>query len=157
MSWCKWIFFSAMEPSTFSPAHVFPFQKFNITQNEELAFHSLLRWKIFILLILTTSHIPFSLKGWENVLFELGRDRVNHAYSSVLCCVLVSACWPAGTSFAHPSASPHYWSFSRQVAVSISSFPPLFIHKYDTTSGGFVGGLGQNNMAQWVASAVLSP
>ena len=42
-----------------------------------LAFHSLLRWKMTILPILTTSLIHFSLKGWENVLFELGSERVN--------------------------------------------------------------------------------
>ena len=31
---------------------------------------------MIILLILTTSLIHFSLKGWENVLFELGSERV---------------------------------------------------------------------------------
>ena len=30
-----------------------------------------------VLPILTTSLIHFSLKGWENVLFELGSERVN--------------------------------------------------------------------------------
>ena len=33
---------------------------------KNLAFHSLLRWKITILSILTTSLIHFSLEGWEN-------------------------------------------------------------------------------------------
>ena len=36
---------------------------------------SLLRWKMIILLILTTWHIHSSLKGWENVRFELGSER----------------------------------------------------------------------------------
>ena len=42
----------------------------NITSHsmETLSFHSLLRWKMIILPILTTSHI-FSWSGWENVLF----------------------------------------------------------------------------------------
>ena len=35
-------------------------------------FHSLLRWKIIILSILSVSLTHFSLKGWEIVLFELG-------------------------------------------------------------------------------------
>ena len=41
----------------------------NITSHsmKNLAFHSLLRWKLISLPILTTSH--FSLKGWENILF----------------------------------------------------------------------------------------
>ena len=38
---------------------------------ENLAFHSLLRWKMIIPSTLTTSPIHFSLKGWENVRFEL--------------------------------------------------------------------------------------
>ena len=44
---------------------------------ENLAFYSLLRWKTIILTILTTLLIYFSLKVWENVLFELGSERVN--------------------------------------------------------------------------------
>ena len=41
-----------------------------------LALHSLLRWKMMKQLpILTTPLINFSLKGWENVLFELGNGR----------------------------------------------------------------------------------
>ena len=46
---------------------------------KNLAFHSLLRWKIILLPILTTSLIHFSLKGWENVvvLFEHGSERAN--------------------------------------------------------------------------------
>ena len=48
------------------------------TVMENLAFHSLPRWKMIILPIFTTSLIHFSLKGWENVLFELGRsERLN--------------------------------------------------------------------------------
>ena len=44
---------------------------------KNVAFHSLLGWKMIILAILTTSLIHSSLKGWENVLFELGSERVN--------------------------------------------------------------------------------
>ena len=40
-------------------------------------FIALLRWKLIILPILATSLVHFSLKGWENVLFELGSGRVN--------------------------------------------------------------------------------
>ena len=53
----------------------------NLTRNatshsmENLAFHSLLGWKMLILPILTTSLIHFSLKCWENVRFELGSER----------------------------------------------------------------------------------
>ena len=38
---------------------------------KNLAFHSLLRWKMIILPILTTSLVPLSWKGWENELFQL--------------------------------------------------------------------------------------
>ena len=46
-----------------------PHQHYPITQYKELCFHSLLRWKMIILPILTTSLIRFPFKGWENVLF----------------------------------------------------------------------------------------
>ena len=55
-----------------------PHQKYCIIQcRENLAFHSLLRWKMIILPILTTSLTLFLFRGWENVLFELGSNRVN--------------------------------------------------------------------------------
>ena len=44
---------------------------------KNLAFHSSFRWKIIMLPILTTSLIHFSLKGWENVLFELRSEGFN--------------------------------------------------------------------------------
>ena len=40
---------------------------------KNLAFRSLLRWKV-IIPILATSLIHFSSKGWENVLPELGSE-----------------------------------------------------------------------------------
>ena len=43
---------------------------------KNLAFHRFLRWEMIILVILTTSLRHFSVKGWENVLFELGSERV---------------------------------------------------------------------------------
>ena len=51
----------------------------NITSHsmKNLAFHSLLRWNMIILPILTTSLHIFSLRGCENVLFELGSERVD--------------------------------------------------------------------------------
>ena len=36
-------------------------------------------WKMILVPVLTTSLIHFSWKGWENVLFELGIERVNMA------------------------------------------------------------------------------
>ena len=53
----------------------------NITSHstKNLAFHTLLRWKMVILAILTTSLIHLSSKGWENVLFELGSAMVNRS------------------------------------------------------------------------------
>ena len=60
----------------------------NITSHSmrNLAFHSLLRWKMITLPILTTSlfSIHFPLKGWENVLYELGsvyRSLSTHGFS----------------------------------------------------------------------------
>ena len=51
----------------------------NITLHtmENLAFHSLLRWNIIVLPILTTSLVHLSLKGWENVFHKHGNERVN--------------------------------------------------------------------------------
>ena len=70
-SWKPYIF-----PSQEWPISNFPYtphQKFNsITFTH---FISLVRWKMIILPILTnTSPIHFSLKGWENVLLELGSE-----------------------------------------------------------------------------------
>ena len=48
-----------------------PHQKHNITQYKNLAFHSLLRWKMIILPILTSSLMCFCSKSWGNVRFEL--------------------------------------------------------------------------------------
>ena len=42
---------------------------------------ALLRWKVIILPILTNSPNTFSLKGWENVVFEIGSERVKITYS----------------------------------------------------------------------------
>ena len=51
----------------------------NITSNstKNVAFHSLLRWKMIILPILTNITYTFLVKSWENVRFELGSARVN--------------------------------------------------------------------------------
>ena len=51
----------------------FPVQPHNM---KNLAFHTSLGWKIINLPILTTSHLQFPFKGWENVLFELRSERV---------------------------------------------------------------------------------
>ena len=65
-----------------------------------LAFHSLLRWKMIIPPILTTSLIQFSKKGWENVLFELGSERgkwcpsnMNLVVLLLLFCQISSQAW----------------------------------------------------------------
>ena len=47
------------------------------TRIKNFAFHSLLRWKMIIPSIIITSLICFSLKGWKNVLCQLGSERVN--------------------------------------------------------------------------------
>ena len=51
---------------------------------KNLAFHSLLKWKIIILSVSTTLCIHFSLKGWENVRFELGNERVKPCILMIL-------------------------------------------------------------------------
>ena len=43
---------------------------------KNMAFHSLLRWKMILLPILTTSLMHFYLQGLENVLFELRSERI---------------------------------------------------------------------------------
>ena len=53
-----------------------PHQIYYTTLYEELGFHRLLWWN-YTINILTTSFIRFSLKGVDNVLFELGSERVN--------------------------------------------------------------------------------
>ena len=47
---------------------------------KKLAFHSLLRWKIITLPILTTSLIHFSSKGLKNILFKLGSEKVKRMW-----------------------------------------------------------------------------
>ena len=59
-----------------------PHQKFHITQHEKLGFHSLLRRKMIILPILTTSLIYFSLKGWENEFMNLGKGKALQTWMS---------------------------------------------------------------------------
>ena len=55
-----------------------PPQKYNITQYGELDFSSITQMNNMIILpTLTASLIHFSLKGWENVLFDLWGERVN--------------------------------------------------------------------------------
>ena len=51
---------------------------------ENVAFHSLLKWNMITLPILTTSRIHFSLKGWEIVHFELGSESVKSQLHTVL-------------------------------------------------------------------------
>ena len=51
----------------------FPMQHHSM---KNLAFHSLLRYEMIILPILTTLLICCKLKGWENVLFQLGDRRL---------------------------------------------------------------------------------
>ena len=60
---------------------------------ENLAFHSLLRGKMILIQILTTLCI-FSLRGWENVLFELRSERVKWLHRRplsiyLLCCIKI--------------------------------------------------------------------
>ena len=50
-----------------------PQQKYYITQYEELGFHCLLRWKIIILPILTSSLLHSLYEGWEK--FEIDHSR----------------------------------------------------------------------------------
>ena len=55
----------------------------NITShNMNLAFYSLLRWKIIVLPFLTTLLVHSSLKSWENVLFELRSEHVTSNYDN---------------------------------------------------------------------------
>ena len=51
-----------------------PHQKYHTHSMKELTFHSLLRWKMIFLPVLTTSFIHVAFKGWENnvIFFILG-------------------------------------------------------------------------------------
>ena len=57
---------------------------------KNLAFHSLLRWKViiyFILQILTTPHLHIPFKGWENELFlNVGMEGLKSSYNLKLSC-----------------------------------------------------------------------
>ena len=79
----------------------------NITSHskENLAFHSLLGWKMIILPILTTSFIHFSLKGWENVLFDLGSERVKKVATNVpFWTAPLARAWQTSVGLATPSS-----------------------------------------------------
>ena len=70
---------------------------------KKLAFH---RWKMIMLPIFTTSlHMHFSLKGWKNVLFELGSGRVINS-------------WEVWTESGHDSES----DLTRTVALQATNF-----------------------------------
>ena len=71
---------------------------------KDLALHSLLRWRMIILLILTPSLIHLSLKGWENVRFELGNERVHSKMRSTPMLFLFLVSRSAVLSL-HPSSS----------------------------------------------------
>ena len=66
---------------------------------KNLTFHSLLRWGTIVLLILATSLIHFSLKVWENVLFELGCERSEQTWTWVegQCRVTSTSWWGCPT------------------------------------------------------------
>ena len=64
---------------------------------KNLSFHSLLRWQIIILPILTTSLMIFPLKGWKNVLFEVVSERVN-----LLVRIITDQNWPRGQIYSLP-------------------------------------------------------
>ena len=55
-------------------------------------FHIFLRWKMIMLPFPTTSLIHFSLEGWENVLFELGSERVKLTYRGWVLHFLAKSC-----------------------------------------------------------------
>ena len=57
-----------------------PHQKYYIIQYEELGFplHASMKDDCATSLRYCTSLIHFTLKGWENVLFELGSERVKY-------------------------------------------------------------------------------
>ena len=67
----------------------------NITSDsmENLAFQSLLRWKMIILPILTTSLLHFSLKGWENVTFWSWEWKVDLTMGKISCFPKVHLDW----------------------------------------------------------------
>ena len=67
-----------------------PHQIYNITQHEELAFHSLLRWKMIILPILTTSLIHFPFKGWESTKTSRATEQLMLLCAWRFCCLK----WP---------------------------------------------------------------
>ena len=52
---------------------------------KNLAFHSLLRWKMTMLAILTATLTHLSLKGWVKVFLKLGSERVKERSPTVSC------------------------------------------------------------------------
>ena len=71
---------------------------------KDLAFHSLLGWRMIILPILTPSLIHLSLKGWKSVRFERGNERVNNKMRSTPMLFLFLVSRSAVLSL-HPSSS----------------------------------------------------
>ena len=93
----------------------------NVTSHsmKRLAVHSLLRLKHFCSIpILTTSLIHFSIKGWENVPFELGSERVNAPV----------AYWGAFSNIACRSMGSHhgmrYFIVFSQLSARLDDWPP---------------------------------
>ena len=75
---------------------------------KNLAFHSLLRWKMITLPILTSSLIDFSLKGWENILFGLSfvpQVKSSVDYWTWVSRTLVPSLYPWRTLYGYPQVS----------------------------------------------------
>ena len=89
---------------------------------KNLAFHRLLRWKMIMLPILTTTLIHFLFKGWENVLFELGSERVKNSmlYDSLNCTLQYSIIVPSPLIIAVWFAL----SLKTRLSSSVQSFRP---------------------------------
>ena len=88
-----------------------PHQKYYIT-HEELGFHSLLRWKMIILPILTTILIHISVEGWENVLLNLGVEGLSHHMFSRD----QASCQPVGHSWRQLRGNPLFTEKKRDFA-----------------------------------------
>ena len=120
----------------------------NITSHskENLAYYSLLRWKMTII---TNSHLCiFSLKGWENGLFELRSERVMRTFSrwwKLICprAIIIGVDWDGVGLRHHPTPHPLPTpKTATRVLFSTKTIYKPFVSKCSLLRRGVVRGAG---------------
>ena len=95
-----------------------PHKKYYTSYNmKNLANHRLPRWKMITLPILANLLIHFSSKGWENVLFQLGSERVNCLFNFCYPTPVITALVQHLQAGSRPPAASRWLAHVQQIQV----------------------------------------